>query len=387
MKKRILLSLLLTMSLNLYANTKNNISNDELNKQLQAEALLKNEDTKDILGNNDNKKSKHTSSYEINKDKYEDIALINYIERYNKENDKLDFSINTEKKISFVNDNIGIYNKKIEEIKAIKKAEKEQQQKEINETRTVYLSGYCFTKNEIEVEHIQSYSLLDCEFEDNDLNIKQSKLMTMFVPITNRNALIGTPIYLLGKNNKKLPVETGVILTLDRTSMNIANFINDKKLKKISGDVLTQTGDIFLNQSMAYMNQLQESKKREEINSSASISGTTITKTTNTEAPDFSTYLVHSGIQLISGILKLGGILISEDKYPLFKVYQNSGFYADFIVVLNSEKNNTRTKENEQRELVDYQLKEYEKSNKHISIGDDVPEQKFQLPNINTQGR
>ena len=151
-------------------------------------------------------------------------------------------------------------------------------------------------------------------------------------------------------------------------------------MKKLTGDLMSQTGDIALNQSVAYLNQLEESNKREEVVLNSSISGTTQTKTTNTEAPDATTYLVHSGIQFVSGLFKLGGLLLSEDKYPLFKVYQDSGFYADFVVEINGDKKGKVTKESKELERIDYQDKAYEESNKPISIGEDVTPQKLQLP-------
>lgn len=371
---------ILIIKLSLFANTKTNLlSEEELNKQLEAEAILRGEDTNDIQGNSE-KNSQKTTSSKDNDDKYRDIALYNYLSRYSSENDKKIYPITIKDKVIILADNVGVYNQKIKEIEEKKQAEKDSKDKEANETKTVYFTGYCYTRNAIEVENIQGYGIIDCTFENNDLNIKDSKMMAMFIPITSRNALIAKPIYLLDNKNKKIPVQTGVILTLDRTSLNVANFINDKKMKKLAGDLMSQTGDIALNQSVAYLNQLEESKRREEVVLNSSISGTTQTKTTNTEAPDGTTYLVHSGIQFISGLFKLGGLILSEDKYPLFKVYQDSGFYVDFVVEINGDKKGKITKEYKELERIDYQDKAYEENNKPISIGEDVTPEKLQLP-------
>ena len=375
----IILAILL-LNLGLFANVRtNNLSEDELNKQLEAEALLRGEDTSGVYGES-KKDSEKTSSSKDNDDKYRDIALYNFITRYDNENDKKTYPITLNNKVMVLADNVSVHNQKMKELQDIEDKKKAEQEKEENQTKTIYFTGYCFTRNAIEVENIQGYGIIDCSFEDNDLNISTSKMMAMFIPITSRNALISKPIYLLGKDNKKIPIQTGVILTLDRTSLNVANFINDKKMKKLTGDLMSQTGDIALNQSVAYLNQLEESNKREEVVLNSSISGTTQTKTTNTEAPDATTYLVHSGIQFISGLFKLGGLLLSEDKYPLFKVYQDSGFYVDFVVEINGDKKGKVTKESKELERIDYQDKAYEESNKPISIGEDVTPQKLQLP-------
>lgn len=381
MKLMNMILVILLLNLGLFANVRtNNLSEDELNKQLEAEALLRGEDTSGVYGES-KKDSEKTSSSKDNDDKYRDIALYNFITRYDNENDKKTYPITLNNKAVVLADNVGVYNQKMKELQDIEDKKKAEQEKEENQTKTIYFTGYCFTRNAIEVENIQGYGIVDCSFEDNELNISTSKMMAMFIPITSRNALIAKPIYLLGKDNKKIPIQTGVILTLDRTSLNVANFINDKKMKKLTGDLMSQTGDIALNQSVAYLNQLEESNKREEVVLNSSISGTTQTKTTNTEAPDATTYLVHSGIQFVSGLFKLGGLLLSEDKYPLFKVYQDSGFYADFVVEINGDKKGKVTKESKELEKIDYQDKAYEENNKPISIGEDVTPQKLQLPN------
>ncbi len=381
MKLMNMILVILLLNLGLFANVRtNNLSEDELNKQLEAEALLRGEDTSGVYGES-KKDSEKTSSSKDNDDKYRDIALYNFITRYDNENDKKTYPITLNNKAVVLADNVGVYNQKMKELQDIEDKKKAEQEKEENQTKTIYFTGYCFTRNAIEVENIQGYGIVDCSFEDNELNISTSKMMAMFIPITSRNALIAKPIYLLGKDNKKIPIQTGVILTLDRTSLNVANFINDKKMKKLTGDLMSQTGDIALNQSVAYLNQLEESNKREEVVLNSSISGTTQTKTTNTEAPDATTYLVHSGIQFVSGLFKLGGLLLSEDKYPLFKVYQDSGFYADFVVEINGDKKGKVTKESKELERIDYQDKAYEENNKPISIGEDVTPQKLQLPN------
>ncbi len=380
MKLMNMILVILLLNLGLFANVRtNNLSEDELNKQLEAEALLRGEDTSGVYGES-KKDSEKTSSSKDNDDKYRDIALYNFITRYDNENDKKTYPITLNNKAVVLADNVGVYNQKMKELQDIEDKKKAEQEKEENQTKTIYFTGYCFTRNAIEVENIQGYGIVDCSFEDNELNISTSKMMAMFIPITSRNALIAKPIYLLGKDNKKIPIQTGVILTLDRTSLNVANFINDKKMKKLTGDLMSQTGDIALNQSVAYLNQLEESNKREEVVLNSSISGTTQTKTTNTEAPDATTYLVHSGIQFVSGLFKLGGLLLSEDKYPLFKVYQDSGFYADFVVEINGDKKGKVTKESKELEKIDYQDKAYEENNKPISIGEDVTPQKLQLP-------
>lgn len=375
--KKLPICLLLASSL--MANTNvvtKTLSESDLRNQLNTEAIINNQDTSAIDNKNKVGKSKETSSFIVNDDRYEDMAIYNYYVSYATANNKIEFSSANDakkSKVSFLSNNVERHEAKIkaeeEELaKALALANKSIG-KGIELGSTVYMSGYCYTKNPIEVEQVQGYSILDCTFEDNELNIDSSKMMAMFVPLTKRNALISKPVY-IQKGTKKLPITNGVVLTIDRTSMNVANFINDKKLKKLSSDLLTQTGDVLLNNSMAYMEQKEASAKTQDVISDSSVSGTTTTTTTNTEAPNVSTYLVSAGIQLFSAIIKGVGILMSEDKYPLFKVYSNSGFYVDFMIEINEKNSKT----------LNYMDKSYDEYNKNISVGEDVPEQVLTLP-------
>lgn len=373
-----LMFLILFLNSSLLSNTETNrLSEEELNKQLEVEALLKGEDTTLIHGDS-NKSGQKTSSFKDNDDTYRDIALYNLITRYGTDNNIKNYNISSKENINFLADNVGIHTKKLQDEEAKRKAEQKAKDDEENEIRILSFSGYCSIRNTIEVDAIQGYSLLDCELNDNELGLASTKVMAMFTPITSRNALIGKPIYILDTNNKKMPIQSGVILTADGTSLNLANFINDKKLKRLTGDILGQTGDIMINQSVAYLNQLEESKKKEEIIINNSVSGTTQSKATNTEAPDVTTYLVHSGIQLFSGLFKLGGLLLSEDKYPLFRVDARSEFYLDFVVEINGNKD--KSKDTKESERIKYENKSYEEHNKPVSIGEEIPQQKIQLP-------
>ncbi|KAB7891306.1 hypothetical protein [Poseidonibacter ostreae] len=376
-KLRLASSLLILTTLG-FSNTQvydvstKSLSEEELEKQLGTEAIINNQDTSELVNDKRKSNTKTTSSYQLNNDNYEDISIYNYLVSYNQENNKKDFSLSAVKKkdsTNFLADNITAYNTKMEKEKeALAKA------LEANKTddllgQTVFMSGYCYTDNTVEIEQVQGYSVLDCTFDDNELNIDSSRMMAMFVPLTSRNALIAKPIY-LQKNSKKLPIEKGVILTVDRTSMNVANFINDKKLKKLTADVIGQTGDVLLSNSVAYMEQKEASETTTSSTSTTSVSGTSTTSASETKAPDISTYLVTAGVQLFSTIIKGIGILMSEDKYPLFKVYKQSGFYVDFVVEIDSKNKKT----------LNYMNESYDTYNKNISIGEDVAEEALTLP-------
>lgn len=342
----------------------------QLKQFLNIDGAINKQNVEDKKIDDEQKNSKETTSHELNNDTYEDIAIYNYIVAYDTKSNKKKYLEKFEN-TKFVTDNVLAYNKKLEEQKKALEEEKKNEEEKQSEERTIAFSGYCSSSYDIEVEKIQAYNVLNCLFDENELNISSSKMMVMLSPLTDRNALVGKPIY-LQYGQKKISIENGIMLTADRTSMNVANFVNDKKLKKLSGEFMTQGGDAILNNSIAYMKQKEASQVTEEVVSESSVSGTTTTTASNTEEPKVETYLASTGLQLLSGLIKIGGILLSEDSHPLFKVHANQQFYVDFVVTLD-EKN---------KKTINYMIDTYEKSNKEISVGSHANQETLQLPTI-----
>ena len=135
MKLMNMILVILLLNLGLFANVRtNNLSEDELNKQLEAEALLRGEDTSGVYGES-KKDSEKTSSSKDNDDKYRDIALYNFITRYDNENDKKTYPITLNNKAVVLADNVGVYNQKMKELQDIEDKKKAEQEKEENQKR------------------------------------------------------------------------------------------------------------------------------------------------------------------------------------------------------------------------------------------------------------
>ena len=147
-----LIFLILFFNVTLFSNTRTNtLSEEELNKQLEAEALLKGEDTSNIHDNSE-KSGQKTSSFKDNDDTYRDIALFNLISRYTLENNTKNFNVAQKDNVNFLADNVGVYTKKLQEEEAKRKAEQQAKEDKENETRVLSFSGYCSIRNTIEID-------------------------------------------------------------------------------------------------------------------------------------------------------------------------------------------------------------------------------------------
>jgi len=345
-------------------NANKSTSKQELEKMLETEGAIANEDVNAMKVTSGDKKSKKTSSKSYNSDTYEDVAIYRLLLSNRKDTNIQYANINA----NLLNDNVST----MKEIKAKAKARADAIEKaknpELEEDSIVSFTGYCSNRNEVNIEQIQGYSVLECSFDDNDFNIEEGSIMVSFIPIPNRNALIANPVY-FQKGRRKLPIESGVILTVDRTSLNVANVINDKKLEKMTGKLLLASSQLALDSSVSYMQQKENSRKKEDLVYNNSVGGSQVVKTSNTESPKASDYLTNFGVQLTSAVINIAGAMMTKDNYPLFTVNKNAQFYVDFTIIYN--KKNKKT--------IDYLKEDYSKIQEKETDGLNF---NFKLPTV-----
>lgn len=330
--KRVLI-LLSMVCINLFSMTE-----EEMQKALDAEASLE-LGTEYVGSSKEKKKATETSSVEMNSDTYYDYAVYRQLTQ---ERQLISSTANSGgAKKEFLAKNEEAYKKAIEEQKA------EARKKEIvDPDEIISLSGFCSVRNEIDVETIQGYGLLDCQFEDNEIGLSSSTVFASFVPVPDKYALIAKPIY-LQNSQRKAQIDNGVILTIDQTSLNVANLVNDRKIKELLADVAIESNKYILSSATDYMRQKEASQTEEGVAYNTNDGGNQVITTKNTQAPEASDYLMNFGIQLTSAIIGAIGSMAKEDSYPLFKVYKHSQLYIDVTL-----------KKAKVQSMIDYQNKD-----------------------------
>jgi len=322
------------------------MSQQEIVKQLQSEAALLNQNDS-ALNDNNQKTSKKTSSKKNNIDTYRDVAIYKLIKQRDEEIDR-NSKNHDAKAEEFIANNKDIYEEAEAEFEKTLTEKEKQSEKEIKE-KIYNITGYCSTRNPIEVERVQAYSILDCQFNKNDLNIENTQMFASFVPIYDKLALFGRPIY-LNVHHNKLPIKNGVMLTVDQTNLNLATFINDVKIKNLLADMALASNSVVYNSSVAYMTALEESKKTEEVNITPNTSGQPIIQTaTNTKKPNVDDYVITAGIQLVSSLINAVGNFYKDNNYPLYKIAKRTQLYVDFNIKIKGDA----------QELIDYKINDY----------------------------
>lgn len=319
------------------------LTKEEIINQLKMEGSL-NDEVNTETNIKSKRDAKATSSKTYNDDTYIDVVLFNMIRRQQSADSKeMKGPSNIAKKREFLANNEAAHEDKLKQLQA------QEVTAEQKEGEQIYnLSGYCTILNELEVERLQVYSLMDCKFEENDLGIRNSKLLASFVPIFNKLALLGKPIY-LRLDERKLPIENGIMLTVDQTNLNLATFINDTRIKDLIADTAIKTNEIVYNSSVQYLEEKKLSDTTEELVIAGDSNNLTTTKATNTKAPDIVDYALVGGIQILSSIIGGLGNYYKDNNYPLYKVERYTQIFIDFNIKMAPSK----------KSMIDYRTEDH----------------------------
>ena len=194
-----------------------------------------------------------------------------------------------------------------------------------NHLKPRFASGYCYVDNEIKVERLATYAYLECDFKK---PVGHAVLAVSLVPDFYAKALVGTPLY-IEKGNDRFPVISGVVLTRDKTSINLANLVNDRKIAKITTTGIYTATSIATKTAQAYLSMKEKSATTTDTNTIATPSGTTTISTTNTKQIGLDNYLIAGSVELVSSLSKAIGEAVINDLPYTFKIYKDRVLFAD----------------------------------------------------------
>lgn len=224
------------------------------------------------------------------------------------------------------------YQKKLQE-DADKLSKQEAEQKKAEDAKDIFAQGYCRFRNDIEVSKISEYSYLDCQFND----IGNATLAVLIVPDFYAKALVAQPLYLSVSdeygNSKRLNTTNGAVLNATKTSINIANLVNDFMLEKILASTSYQSATIATTQAKSYLDAKNDARKNEQLTYVPTGDGTSqAIKTTNSQMPDKVDYITGATIELVSSLVKTIGKSVLSDISYSFKINKGSMVYADVVI-------------------------------------------------------
>lgn len=218
------------------------------------------------------------------------------------------------------------------------------EQKDKNETNsstsneTVVVKGFCFIPDEINVGKQPSSLRVNCETNVGGI--------TLFANLKNLNevaSLIVDPVY-IEKKGYRFKVTKSIVTNEDKTSYNVATYVNDRKIAEIGWGAVVVSSDEIKTQSNAYLKALEQSKQKQETEYFTTGNGANTTtqavQNTNTLKPDPLDYLITSGINLTTAIAKNTAEVFKKDLPHLYQIVPNTKIWVDMEV----EKNGIYTK-------------------------------------------
>lgn len=227
---------------------------------------------------------------------------------------------------NFAYSNINAEKKRLQELAALAKQDiKTQKEKKEQDETPLFLTGYCYVDNDILIERLPTYAYANCDFP----NPYGKRVLAMTItPDFYSKAAIATPLY-IEDEDKRLPVISGAVLTKDRSSINIANLVNDRKIEKIMTTAIYSTTQTATKVAQQYLAMKQQAATQTTQDTIATPSGTTTVSATNTKEIPLSNYIVSGSIELVSSLSKvIGEAMINELPFT-FKVYKDSILFVD----------------------------------------------------------
>ncbi len=195
----------------------------------------------------------------------------------------------------------------------------------------VAIKGFCYIPNEINVGKQPSSLRVECQ--------TNAGAITMFANLVNVNekaSLIVDPKY-IEKNGYRYAVDSSIVTNEDKTSYNIATYVNDRKIAEIGWGALSLSSDELKSSTNSYLKALEESKKRQNVEYITTTDGArnsymSPVQTTNTEKPDPLDYLVTAGVNIVSSTIKSTAEIFKKDLPYLYQVVAKTKIWIDLQV-------------------------------------------------------
>ena len=214
-----------------------------------------------------------------------------------------------------------------------------QREKESNQTKEIstrFAGGYCTFEEVLLISKFNEYGKMDCLLDFGQGAYRQVEVFASFYPDYKREMVIALPMYMTFRNENRATF-SGVVLKSNKTSINLASWVDNKRIRKMFAEGLLVSNDIVYNYVSGYMRALQLSRTRTGVeyitttDPQTGLSISTPVATTKTAPPEVKDYVISAGVELLSSIFSIVGKDYLDSTEPLFKVYPQK-LYVEGIV-------------------------------------------------------
>lgn len=200
------------------------------------------------------------------------------------------------------------------------------------EQMPIYTNGYCYFKDEVSIDRAATYAYLTCDFDQGEADLTVS-----LVPDFYARALIARPLYITprtdGTRGSRIRVEQGAVLTANRSSINIASYVNSRVITKAVAAGAYKTFDNATTVAQQYLEDKKAANTTQETAYLTSDSGTDAVQTTNTVMPDDIDYAATLLLGTVRDIAKIIGEVAAQELPYTFFVEKNTMVFADLELI------------------------------------------------------
>lgn len=219
-------------------------------------------------------------------------------------------------------ENLFVKNLKVDETAKEKEQEKA--------TQSVNVKGFCLVDKEINAGVQPSSMRVEC-----NTNVGFVTLFANLVNVNEKYSLLADPKY-IEKNKVRFAVKSAIVLNEEKTSYNLATFVNDRKIEAVGWNALSYSSEQLKTSTNEYLKALIECKKKQEIQYAAvNAGGVTYAQpvqTTNVAPPRVIDYFATAGVNILADIIKSTAEVFKKDLPYLYQIAPRSKIWIDLEV-------------------------------------------------------
>lgn len=190
--------------------------------------------------------------------------------------------------------------------------------------KSYFAGGYCRTTSALSVSRSSEFVEMSCLIDFGDNNTRPATVFAAVYPDYKREVLIALPIYASFEDGRRVNVD-GIILRSNRTSYNIADWVDSKRIRKLVAESGLAINDVAYRYASAYMTALQDSRvhtKTSYITETSDTGTKTLVPVQSKEVdpPRKKDYFMAAGVEIVSRLFAMFGKSYLYDVRPLFRI-------------------------------------------------------------------
>lgn len=252
---------------------------------------------------------------------YKNETILNWHYSFQKENKRNAEVVGKNEENSLIKNVSGNENDKAE---AGKDAEK-----------TAQIKGYCFITDEINIGKQQGSLRTECQ-----TNYGAVTLFGNLVNVNEKASLVLDVKY-IEKNGYRFQVVESIVTNEEKTSYNIATYVNDRKISQVALESVSQASQEVKTYTNQYLKALEQSRIQQQMIYANSSSGTigyvTPMMATNTLPPDPLHYLATAGVNIATSAAKSTADIFKKDLPYLYQIVAKTKIWIDIKVKEDGE--------------------------------------------------